>query len=128
MHGDTLIWGPWCGPVQFYLGSHQPGTQGIEDGDTPGPQFSLSPIPASSTVTVATEGLQGTVAIMDLQGYLWGERRLSMWRRWPQVPMWCECRPRKVFRQRNLQSDRIYIFEACYRLLPIVMIGKLVVD
>ena len=68
MHGETLIWGPWCGPVQFYLGSHQPGTQGIEDGDTPGPQFSLSPIPASSTVTVATEGLQGTVAIMDLQG------------------------------------------------------------
>ena len=68
MHGDTLIWGPWCGPVQFYLGSHQPGTQGIEDVDTPGPQFSLSPTPASGTVTVATEGLQGTVAILDLKG------------------------------------------------------------
>ena len=68
MHGDTLIWGPWRGPVQFYLGSHQPGTQGIEDVDTPGPQFSLSPNPASGTVTVETAEGAEMVEIVDMAG------------------------------------------------------------
>lgn len=76
MHGDTLIWGPWRGPVQFYLGSHQPGTQGIATTDGGETLFSLSPNPASGTVTVEVdrERLQGAfLQVVNLEGHIVAE-------------------------------------------------------
>lgn len=73
MHGDTLIWGPWRGPVQFYLGSRQPGTEGIESVENQGLKFSLSPNPAKGTVTVEMGETQRdaslqTIQVVDMEG------------------------------------------------------------
>ena len=68
MHGDTLIWGPWQGPVQFYLGSRQPGTEGIETVET-AVDFTLKPNPARGTVTVEMgETQHATIEVVDMEG------------------------------------------------------------
>lgn len=66
IHGDTLIWSPWRGPVQFYLSNTHPGTQGIATVDGEEVLFSLSPNPASGTVTVAWPKTLETVRSVEL--------------------------------------------------------------
>ncbi len=66
IHGDTLIWSPWRGPVQFYLSNTHPGTQGIATEDGEEVLFSLSPNPASGTVTVAWPKTLETVRSVEL--------------------------------------------------------------
>ena len=78
MHGDTLIWGPWRGPLQFYLGSRQPGIQEIEAMD-PNEIFSLSPNPANKWLT-ATFGEtlhDASLQIINMEGQVVDERGIS---------------------------------------------------
>lgn len=72
MHGDTLIWSSWRGPLQFYLGDTQPGTQGIATVDGEEVLFSLSPNPANETVTVAWHETQEvrSVELVDMAGQI----------------------------------------------------------
>lgn len=63
--GDTY-WGEWSDPGTIDSVQTEDPHEGIA---TPGVTvFSLSPNPASGTVTVTTEARQGTLAIVDLQG------------------------------------------------------------
>ena len=70
MHGDTLIWGPWRGPVQFYLGSRQPGAEGITSPVANLPSLTLTPNPASGHILVTLQGLnaRGSLSIVDSKG------------------------------------------------------------
>jgi hypothetical protein len=70
MHGDTLIWSPWRGPLQFYLGSRQPGSQGIAGADGTGTSLTLVPNPARGRVAVALgDGpVRGALSLVDAKG------------------------------------------------------------
>ena len=70
MHGDTLIWSPWRGPLQFYLGSRQPGSQGIAEADGTGTALTLVPNPARGRVAVALgDGpVRGALSLVDAKG------------------------------------------------------------
>lgn len=78
MHGDTLIWGPWRGPLQFYLGSRQPGAEGIGAMDLE-ENFSLSPNPANRWLTVSLgETLHGaSLQIINSKGQVVDDRGVS---------------------------------------------------
>jgi len=51
---DTVMWGPWCDPILFYTGSTEPDTTTAITPVEGGPDglFTLSPNPATGTVTV----------------------------------------------------------------------------
>ena len=70
MHGDTLIWSPWRGPLQFYLGSRQPGSQGIAEADGTGTALTLVPNPARGRVAVVLgDGpVRGALTLVDAKG------------------------------------------------------------
>ena len=70
MHGDTLIWSSWRGPLQFYLGSRQPGSQGIAEADGTGTALTLVPNPARGRVAVALgDGpVRGALTLVDAKG------------------------------------------------------------
>ena len=63
---DTVVWGPWKGPLQFRIGG-----AGIEVSRDGGPHFAVVPNPAHGTVVVETEGVAaagGTVTVTDATG------------------------------------------------------------
>ena len=65
---DTLLWSPWSYARMFY---YAPAPVGIDNPDLHAPLFSLSPNPATNTVTVEcfgnTEG-EKWLQILDLEG------------------------------------------------------------
>lgn len=70
MHGDTLIWSAWQGPLQFYLGSQQPGTQGIAASQAADNALTVVPNPAKGSITVALKGagIQASLILLDASG------------------------------------------------------------
>ena len=64
---DTVVWGPWKGPVQFRIGR-----EGIDNVREGGLRFAVVPNPAHGTVTVETEGVAarggGAVTVTDAVG------------------------------------------------------------
>ena len=50
---DTVMWGPWCDPILFYTGPTEPDTtSAITPVEADGTPFTLTPNPATGTVTV----------------------------------------------------------------------------
>jgi len=68
---DTVMWGPWCDPILFYTGPTEPDTttsitpvEGCPDN-----LFTLSPNPATGTVTVTVGGgEQFSITLTDAAG------------------------------------------------------------
>ena len=51
---DTMMWGPWCDPILFYTGPTEPDTtSAITPVEANGTPFTLTPNPATGTVTVS---------------------------------------------------------------------------
>ena len=77
---DTVMWGPWCDPILFYTGPTAPDTtigiapvEGCPDG-----LFTLSPNPATGTVTVTMGSLTHSSALAGTSPNLGEELVLTL--------------------------------------------------
>ena len=107
MHGDTLIWSPWRGPLQFYLGSRQPGSQGIAWAD--GPMLTLAPNPATESIVIESPG--GMLQLLDSEGREVMARRLHGGRATVDISML----PRGVYTVRLTTAEGVASRQAIFR-------------
>ena len=107
MHGDTLIWSSWRGPLQFYLGSRQPGSQGIAVAD--GPMLTLAPNPATESIVIESPG--GMLQLLDSEGREVMARRLHGGRATVDISML----PRGVYTVRLTTAEGVASRQAIFR-------------
>ena len=107
MHGDTLIWSSWRGPLQFYLGSRQPGSQGIAGAD--GPMLTLAPNPATESIVIESPG--GMLQLLDSEGREVMARRLHGGRATVDISML----PRGVYTVRLTTAEGVASRQAIFR-------------
>ena len=106
-HGDTLIWSSWRGPLQFYLGSRQPGSQGIAGAD--GPMLTLAPNPATESIVIESPG--GMLQLLDSEGREVMARRLHGGRATVDISML----PRGVYTVRLTTAEGVASRQAIFR-------------